>query len=99
MDRLRVEQDDPYLAGFEPASPLHRLDQLFVVHMAVTEVPPDGGAADPFPVGDAAGVLVGAPPRPVPQGEQGATVSVEAAERVTHVKRNLGRLGTAVEPL
>ena len=46
VDRLRVKQNHPHLAGLEVAALLHRGDQLLVVHVAVAEVPADGGAAD-----------------------------------------------------
>ena len=98
VDRLRVEQHHPHLAGLEVAALLHRGDQLLVVHVAVAEIPPDGGAADAFPVGEDVVVLVLAGHRPVRQREQRPAVSVEGAERISHVHRDL-RLLLAVEPL
>ncbi len=98
MDRLRVEQHDAHLAGREAAALLHRGDQLLVVHVAVAEIPPDGGAADAFPVGEDVVVLVLAGHRPMRQGEQRPAVSVHGAERISEVHPDL-RLLLAEVPL
>ena len=82
VDRLRVEQHHPHLAGLEVAALLHRGDQLLVVHVPVAEVPADRGAAEPLAVGDDVVGLVAVGHRAVHEREQRPAVGVNRAERI-----------------
>src|SRR3984893_17877670 len=96
MDGLRIEHHDTYLARFEVAALLQSRDQLLVAEVPVAEIPSDGGAGDSFTVGQDVVVLVMTGHHPVRQGEQCPTVSVEGAERISHVHRNLRGFHAAV---
>ncbi len=100
MDGLGVEHHDPHLAGLaKAAAALQGRDQLLVAEVPIAEIPPDGGAADAFPVGDDVVVLVLSGHRAVRQREQRPPVSVEGTERISHVHRDLRGFFTAVELL
>lgn len=93
VEGLGIDEHNAYLAGFEVAARMQGGDELLVVHVAVAEVPPDRGTADPFAVHQHVASLVVSGHGTVGEAEHGSAVAVEAAERIPHVKVHLGGSG------